>query len=89
MFPGKGGVPVGCLWSFRVWLRMNNVDHRLFGEDDLWVAKDSDFNAINDASFARLRNLDGGEQVYHAHLNRALVTFTIRYVMLFYFTFRG
>jgi len=72
-------VPAGCLWSLRVWLRVNSVDHRLFGEDELWVAKDPDFNAIGDASFARLRNLDGGEQVYHGYVGKALVTFTIRW----------
>jgi hypothetical protein len=83
MFPGKAGVLAGCLWSLRVWLRVNGVDHRLFGEDELWVAKDPDFNAIGDASFARLRNLDGGEQVYHGYVGKASVTFTIRYVILF------
>ena len=82
MFPGKAGIPAGCLWSLRVWLRVNAVDHRLFGEDELWVAKDPDFNAIGDASFARLRNLDGGEQVYHGYVGKALVTFTIRYVYI-------
>lgn len=85
MFPGKSSVPAGCLWSLRVWLRVNGVDHRLFGEDELWVAKDPDFNAIGDASFARLRNLDGGEQVYHGYVGKALVTFTIKYVHIIYF----
>jgi len=79
MFPGKGSVPAGCLWSLRVWLRVNGVDHRLFGEDDLWVAKDPDFNAIADASFAKFRHLDGEEQVYHGYVGKALVTFTIRW----------
>jgi len=79
MFPGKAGMPAGCIWSLRVWLRVKDVDHRLFGEDDLWVAKDPDFNAIGNASFARLRNLDGGEQVYHGYVGKALVTFTIRW----------
>ena len=88
MFPGKAAVPAGCLWSLRVWLRVNGVDHRIFGEDELWVAKDPDFNAIGDASFARPRNSDGGEQVYHGYVGKALVTFTIRYVIL-YFSFRG
>jgi hypothetical protein len=82
MFPGKGGVPAGCLWSLRVWLRVNSVDHRLFGEDELWVAKDPDFNAIGDASFARLRNLDGGEQVYHGYAGKALVTFTVKWELI-------
>ena len=63
MFPGKVSVPAGCLWSLRVWRRVNGIDHRLFGEDDLWIAKDPDFNAIGDASFARLRNLDGEQSL--------------------------
>ena len=88
MFPGKAGVPAGCLWSLRVWLRVNNIDHRLFGEDDLWVAKDPDFNAIGDASFARLRSLDGGEQIYHGYVGKAFITFIVRYVR-FYFSFRA
>ena len=89
MFPGKSSlsVPANCLWSLRVWLRVNGVDHRLFGEDDLWVAKDPEFNAIEDASFARLRNLDGGEQVYHGYVGKALVTFTIRYVSYIFLFF--
>lgn len=79
IFPGKSGLPNGSLWSVRVWLRVNFVDHRLFGDDDLWVAKDPDFNSIGDASFARLRGSDHtGEQVYHAYVGRALVTFIIR-----------
>ena len=78
MFPGKAGVPSGCLWSLRVWLHVNSVDHRLFGEDELWVPKNSDFNAIGDAS---LRNLDEGE---HGYVGKALVTLTTRYVILYF-----
>ncbi|KAF9567434.1 hypothetical protein CPC08DRAFT_681331 [Agrocybe pediades] len=83
IFPGKAGLPNGSLWSVRVWLRVNFVDHRLFGEDELWVAKDPDFNSIGDASFARLRNSDNStEQTYHAYVGRALVTFIIRWKSL-------
>jgi len=78
VFPGKTSIPVGCLWSLRVWLRSNGVDHRLFGEDELWVGKDPDFNAIGDASFARLKQHDQGVQTYLGFVGRAAVTFTVR-----------
>ncbi|KAF8806256.1 hypothetical protein BYT27DRAFT_7103255 [Phlegmacium glaucopus] len=79
MFPGKLGAPTGALWSLRVWLRVNNIDHRLFGDDDLWVAKDPDFNVIGNASFLRLRNMDAGEQIYHGYVGKASVIFTVRF----------
>lgn len=78
IFPGKAGLPTGSLWSLRVWLRVNGVDHRLFGEDELWIARDPDFNSIGDASFARLKSAEAGEQMYNAYVGRALVTFLIR-----------
>ena len=56
VFPGKATIPAGCLWSYRVWLRVNFVDHRIFGDDELWVGKDPDFSSIADASFARLKS---------------------------------
>ena len=87
MFPGKSSLPAGCLWSLRVWLRVNAVDHRLFGEDELWVAKDPDFTAITDASFARLRSLEAGEQIYHGYVGKALVAFIVKCAIV-YFTFR-
>ncbi|KAF6761984.1 hypothetical protein DFP72DRAFT_1041456 [Ephemerocybe angulata] len=80
VFPGKTSLPAGCLWSLRVWLRVNGVDHRLFGEDELWIGKDPDFNSIGDASFARLKHQDVQEQVYNAFVGRALVSFTVRWV---------
>lgn len=79
IFPGKSGLPTGSLWSVRVWLRVNSVDHRLFGDDDLWIAKDPDFNSIGDASFARQRSVDAGEQVYNSYVGRAMVTFIIKW----------
>ncbi|KAF8961115.1 hypothetical protein BDZ97DRAFT_1905651 [Flammula alnicola] len=79
IFPGKSSLPAGTLWSLRIWLRVNSVDHRLFGDDDLWIAKDPDFNSIGDASFARLKMAVVGEQVYNAYVGRALVTFTMRW----------
>ena len=69
---------MGCLWSLRVWLRTSASDHRIFGEDEVWIAKDPDFGAIADASFARLKTAVPGSQVYNAYVGRALVAFTIR-----------
>lgn len=50
----------------------------MFGDDELWVGKDPDFNSIGDASFARLKGVDIKEQVYHAYVGKALVTFNMR-----------
>ena len=80
--PGKTSIPPGSLWSLRVWLRANSIAHRLFGEDDLWVGKDLDFNIISDASFARLKSVDANTQLYHGFVGKALTTFIIRYVYL-------
>ena len=78
VFPGKNSVPAGCLWSLRVWLRVNGVDHRLFGDDELLVGKDPDFNSIGDASFARMKHADAKEQIYQAYVGRALISFNIK-----------
>ncbi|EAU84199.2 hypothetical protein CC1G_08129 [Coprinopsis cinerea okayama7 len=79
VFPGKTSIPAGCLWSVRVWLRADGVEHRLFGDDELWFGKDPDFNSIGDASFGRLKVQDSNQQVYNAYVGRALVTFTFRW----------
>jgi hypothetical protein len=78
VFPGKTTLPAGCLWSYRVWLRVNQIDHRLFGDDELWVGEDPDFSAITDASFARLKNVSTTSQVYEAIVGRAKVNFVVR-----------
>ncbi|KAF5371214.1 hypothetical protein D9758_004117 [Tetrapyrgos nigripes] len=78
VFPGKTTLPAGCLWSYRVWLRTNQVDHRLFGDDELWIAKDPDFSCITDASFARLRNVSTTSQTYEAIVGRAKINFIVR-----------
>ncbi|KAF7352243.1 hypothetical protein MVEN_01187700 [Mycena venus] len=86
IFPGKANVlPVGCLYSLRVWLRANGVDHRIFGEDELWVGADPDFGAVENASFACLRPGSAGAtaapdaQVFDAVVGRARVQFVIRW----------
>jgi hypothetical protein len=78
VLPGKTSIPPGSLWAVRVWLRVNGIDHRLFGEDDVWVGKDLDFNTISEASFARLKTVDAKSQLYHGFVGRALLTFTMR-----------
>ncbi|KAF8897904.1 hypothetical protein BD779DRAFT_1492913 [Infundibulicybe gibba] len=82
IFPGKTSIPVGCVYSLRVWLRVNGIDHRVFGDDDLWIAKDPDFNSIADASFARLKKLNRNSQYYHGVVGRALVTFIVRWRLI-------
>lgn len=62
---------------------MNGADHRIFGDDELWVGKDLDFNSIGDASFCRLKSVDSKIQIYHGFVGRALVTFIVRYVPVF------
>lgn len=84
MFPGKNAklvLPLNSLWSLRVWLRVDGVDHQLFKVDDLLVGKDLDFNAIGDASFARHAGLGPDYQVYRGYVGKALITFTIKCVM--------
>jgi hypothetical protein len=81
VFPGKNAkqvVPVNSLWSLRVWLRVDCVDHQLFKVDELLVGKDLDFNAIADASFARHAGIGPDHQVYKGYVGKALITFTIR-----------
>ncbi|THH14302.1 hypothetical protein EW146_g6013 [Bondarzewia mesenterica] len=78
MFPTKASLPEGCLHSLRVWLRANEVDHRLFSEDSLWVGRDPDFYSIKDATFARLRSTTQDAQVYRAVIGRALIDLIIR-----------
>ncbi|KAK0190488.1 hypothetical protein F5146DRAFT_556477 [Armillaria mellea] len=79
LVPGKTSLPVGTLFSYRVWLRVNEFCHRLFGEDDLWIGKDPDFSCIADLSMARLRRVLAGSQVYDAAVGRAKVQFIIRW----------
>lgn len=83
VFPGKGSkqtLPVNSMWSLRVWLRTEGVDHQLFRVEDLFVGKDLDFHAIGDASFARHGAAGTDHQVYRGYVGRALITFTVRYI---------
>jgi len=82
VFPGKTSIPSGCLYSLRVWLRVNGIDHRLFGEDELWIGKDPDFTSIGDASFARIRSVSPTTQVYDAFVGGARIQFFVRWKMI-------
>ncbi|TFY74676.1 hypothetical protein EWM64_g9336 [Hericium alpestre] len=79
VFPPKTSLPQGCLWSLRVWLRSNEIDHRLFSDDRLWIGKDPDFYSIEDASFARLRESRPDMQVYKTVLGRTLIDLIVRW----------
>ncbi|KAF7294129.1 hypothetical protein HMN09_01141300 [Mycena chlorophos] len=80
LFPGKRNVlPVNCLFSLRVWLRVNGVDHRIFGSDDLWLGQDPDFSTVEDASFAQTRTVGADAQIYDAIVGRARVQFIVRW----------
>ncbi|KAJ7682045.1 hypothetical protein DFH06DRAFT_1264887 [Mycena polygramma] len=84
-FPAKNDVlPTGCLHSLRVWLRANGMDHRIFGEDELWLGADLDFGEVENASFAAPRTVNTTAplpdvQVYDAVVGRARVQFVIRW----------
>ncbi|KIJ69784.1 hypothetical protein HYDPIDRAFT_77734 [Hydnomerulius pinastri MD-312] len=78
-FPPRSSLPVGCLHHLRVWLRTAGIDHRIFGDNDLWVGKDPDFRSIGDASFAILRNATQDMLIYQAVVGRAHVSFIVRW----------
>jgi len=78
-YPPRSCLPQGCLYALRVWLRAGEIDHRLFSEDALWIAKDPDFYSIQDATFARLRSVNSQTLLYKIVVGRALVDFTIRW----------
>jgi len=80
VLPGKTCLPVGCLYSLRVWLRVNNVDHRLFGEDELWIGKNPSFDSIEGLSYAKLKDIIDNIQVYHAVVGKAVVSFIVKSV---------
>ncbi|THV08154.1 hypothetical protein K435DRAFT_641407 [Dendrothele bispora CBS 962.96] len=79
VFPGKSTLPAGCLWCYRVWLRVDQIDHRLFGDDELWVGKDPDFSSVANISMARLRSMGSNSQMYEALVGRAKIGFHVRW----------
>ncbi|KAI0322507.1 hypothetical protein OF83DRAFT_1235624 [Amylostereum chailletii] len=79
LFPPKACLPAGCLWSLRVWVRANDIDHRLFSEDRLWVGRDPDFYAIEDAAFARLQTSTSVTKLYRVPLGRSYIDLTAKW----------
>ncbi|KAJ7098606.1 hypothetical protein B0H15DRAFT_583477 [Mycena belliarum] len=80
LFPGKKNVvPADAVYSMRVWLRVNGIDHRLFGEDELWVGKDLDFGSIENASFARLKSVAPDALFYEVMVGHARVLLIVRW----------
>lgn len=79
VFPPRSSLPVGCLHHLRVWLKSAGVDHRIFGDNDLWIGRDPDFRSIADASFAILRNATHDMLIYQAIVGRAHVSFIVRW----------
>ncbi|KAF8625273.1 hypothetical protein AX15_005469 [Amanita polypyramis BW_CC] len=79
LFPGKTTLVMGGLWCLRVWLRVNQVDHRLFGEEELWIGRDLNFASIPDAQFARHELTNPMEQKYSASLGSAIINFITRW----------
>lgn len=78
-FPPRSSLPTGCLHHLRVWLRTPaGIDHRIFGEQDLWFGRDPDFTTIANASFASLRHTTQDMSIYQGIVGRAYVNFTIR-----------
>jgi len=73
MFPPKSSLPIGCLWSLRVWLRHSQIDHRLFAEDRLWIGRDPDFYAIEEARFAQFYNGSPTLKLYKVALGRTTI----------------
>ncbi|KAH8825752.1 hypothetical protein DL96DRAFT_1609778 [Flagelloscypha sp. PMI_526] len=77
LYPGKSSLPANCLWSYRVWLCVDQgrIEHRLFGEDEMWVGKDPEFGQIENSSFARLVSLEELSQSYQGVVGRANTSF--------------
>ncbi|KII94658.1 hypothetical protein PLICRDRAFT_33472 [Plicaturopsis crispa FD-325 SS-3] len=79
MFSPKPSLPAGSRWAFRVWLRVNGIDHRLFADDDFWAGRDPDFNSIADACFAHLHSVTADSQTYRGLMGRATIFYIIRW----------
>lgn len=54
-FP-KPSLPDGSLHCVRIWMEtgINNVQHRVFSDDNLWVARDPPFHTIEHIAFTQL-----------------------------------
>jgi hypothetical protein len=55
IFP-KPSLPEGSLYCVRVWMEAgpNNVQHRIFSDDNLWVARDPPFHTVDHIALTQL-----------------------------------
>jgi hypothetical protein len=51
----------------------------------LWIGKDPDFNSVQDAAFARLRNVGPQTLLYKITLGTTLMDFTVKFASFFFF----
>jgi len=82
MFPPKSSLPKNSLYSLRVWLRHEDIDHRIFAEDAIWIATDPDFDAIPDASFAHAMHVMPDRAYYEGLVGEARVQFIVKWKWL-------
>jgi hypothetical protein len=50
----------------------------------LWIGKDPDFNSVQDAAFARLRNVSPQTLLYKITLGMTLMDFTVKFASFFF-----
>jgi len=51
----KPSLPEGSLYCVRIWMEAGpNVQHRVFSDDDLWVARDPPFHTIEHIALTQL-----------------------------------
>lgn len=79
LFPPKSSLPKNSLFSLRVWLRHQGIEHRIFSEDTLWIGTDPDFEAIPNLGVARPVHTMPSQQLFEAYVGKARVLFIIKY----------
>lgn len=51
----------------------------------MWIGKDPDFNSIEDAAFARLRNVSPQTLLYKITVGTTLMDFIVKFASFFFF----
>lgn len=54
----------------------------------MWIGKDPDFNSVQDAAFARLRNVSPQTLLYKITLGMTLMDFTVKFASFLLFPYR-
>lgn len=62
-----------------MWLRHQEVEHRIFSEDTLWIGTDPDFMGISNLSVARPVHTMPSQQLFEAYVGKARVLFIVKY----------